>query len=75
MSRLNVCAAAMALGLVCVSTTGCMFITSDHPQPAPRPNTLGRELRDLKFAHDEGAVSDEEYRTTKQRLLTSYDRR
>jgi hypothetical protein len=70
MSRGTRSAAAVAVGLACLSGSGCIFVSSDTT-PAPHPNTLGRELRDLKGARDEGAVNDDEYRAAKERLLAS----
>jgi hypothetical protein len=65
---------AVAVGLALLtSLCGCTFIAGDPPA-APRP-TLGRELRDLKTAHEDGALSDDEYSTAKQRLMSSYDKR
>jgi hypothetical protein len=34
-----------------------------------QPPTLGRQLIDLKAAHESGAISDAEYAAAKQRLL------
>ena len=70
-------AVAVAVGLVCLNLSGCMFIAGGDAPPAPaapRP-TLGRELRDLKLAREDGAVDEEEYHAAKQRLLASYDKR
>ena len=76
MSRATRAAVALAVGLACLTVvSGCMFISSETPPPVQRPNTLGHELRDLKVAREEGAVSDDEYRLAKQRLLASYDKR
>ena len=75
MSRGTRTAVALAVGLACLTVSGCMFISSETPPPVQRPNTLGHELRDLKVAREEGAVSDDEYRLAKQRLLASYDKR
>ena len=75
MSRGTRTAVALAVCLGCLNVSGCMFISSEVPPPVQRPNTLGHELRDLKVAREDGAVSDEEYRSAKQRLLASYDKR
>ena len=67
---------AIVVGVAGFSLSGCTFIVDGHPPPAEhRPNTVGQELRDLKTAHDAGAVSEEEYRSAKQRLLASYDKK
>ena len=75
MSRGTRAAVALAFGLACLNLSGCLFISSETPPPVQRPNTIGKELRDLRVARDDGAVSDDEYRSAKQRLLSSYDRR
>ena len=70
MSRGTFSAVAVAVSLACLTVSGCMIISSDSPA-AQCPNTLGKELRDLKLAHDDGAVSDDEYQAAKHRLLAS----
>jgi hypothetical protein len=47
-------------------TAGCIAVggTDNYTQP-----TLGRQLQDLKVAHDTGAVSDTEYNDAKNKLI------
>jgi hypothetical protein len=66
---------AVAVALSCLSQAGCMIISSDAPPPPHCPNTLGKELRDLKVARDDGAVSDEEYQAAKVKLLATSGKR
>jgi hypothetical protein len=73
MSRGTLSAVAVAVGLLCLNLSGCMIIASDAPE-AHCPNTLGKELRDLKVARDDGAVSNDEYHAAKDKLLATYGR-
>jgi hypothetical protein len=52
----------------CAWSVGGSKNTSSTNQPI-HPPTQGQELMDLKKAHDEGAVSDEEYQELRQRVL------
>ena len=57
--------------LVCLSS-GCAWSIGGgkHSESeTPVQPTRGQELIDLKRAHEQGAVSDEEYQNTKQRIL------
>jgi hypothetical protein len=56
-----VCAAALALVSGCIAVGG----TDTYTKP-----TLGRQLMDLKSAHDTGAISEQEYQVAKSDLLT-----
>ena len=49
-----------------VFTAGCIAVggTDNFTQP-----TLGRQLQDLKVARDTGAISDDEYKDCKGRLI------
>lgn len=60
---------AMLLLLVTpLCSTGCMSIGGgDHRDV--KAHTLGKELEDLKAAHDHGAISDQEFEQAKARLL------
>jgi hypothetical protein len=48
-------------------TTGCVAVGGAETKQIP---TVGRELQDLKTAHDAGAINDAEYETTKSRLVS-----
>jgi hypothetical protein len=54
-------------GLTGAGLTGCIAVggTDNYTQP-----TLGRQLQDLKLAHDSGAVSDAEYAEAKNKLIS-----
>ena len=64
-----------------VSACGCLSggkkkeKTAPAPTPAPVPSvqsatpTTGQEFMDLKKAHDEGAITDEEFQRAKEKLL------
>ncbi|MCE2883070.1 MAG: SHOCT domain-containing protein [Planctomycetaceae bacterium] len=45
---------------------GCVAVGGARNE---QPPTLGRQLIDLKAAHESGAISDAEYAAAKQRLL------
>ena len=56
----------MSIGLI---STGCILVAdgqSRNYQP-----TVGRQLCDLKQAHDNGAINDDEYHSTKSKLLSN----
>ena len=36
--------------------------------------TLGQELTDLKKAHDDGVINDEEYQAARKKILNRYDK-
>jgi hypothetical protein len=51
--------------------TGCAWsIGGREGEQSTVPPTQGQELIDLKRAHDQGALSDEEYEAQRQRVLT-----
>jgi hypothetical protein len=60
-SKWIVCAAAAALLSGCIAVGG----TDNYTKP-----TLGKQLMDLKTAHDTGAISEQEYQVAKSDLLT-----
>ena len=64
MSRGTLSAVAVAVCLASLNLTGCMIVAGDSPE-TPCRNTLGKELRDLKVARDDGAINDDEYHATK----------
>jgi hypothetical protein len=75
MSRGTLSAVAVAVSLVCMSLSGCTVMNSETPEAHCPSNTIGRELSDLKVARDNGAVSDDEYRAAKDKLLATYGKR
>lgn len=56
----------LPLAALCLAS-GCIAVGSSTKKSGPP--TLGQELVDLKAAHDQGAVSDEEYGQTRRTLL------
>ena len=57
--------------LVCTFAAGC-FISSDTS--GTKLPTVGEELRELKLAHDEGALQPEEYDVARRRILSRLDK-
>jgi hypothetical protein len=67
--RAKLTKAGLALAIVLgVSSAGCLAIGGSDRYESKTP-TLGKELQDLKTAHDSGAVSDAEYQQAKAKLL------
>ena len=61
-------AASLVVALT-LSATGCILVADDtHKTFQP---TVGRQLCDLKSAHDTGAINDDEYHQTKAKLLSN----
>jgi len=56
----------MIMPLLAVTLAGCVLDASRDKAQQP---TVGQQLRDLKAAHDEGAISDEEYQKAKSKLV------
>ena len=59
-------------GLIAASTTltGCVVAFGNRVPPGTEAKTtLGKELTDLKQARDAGAMTEEEYQSTRQRLI------
>ena len=61
-----------------VSACGCLSGGKKKEKAAPAPEavvvqpatpTEGQQFRDLKKAHDEGAITDEEFKRAKEKLL------
>jgi hypothetical protein len=59
------CTAALALSLLALP--GCLVVGGPDKTMPP---TLGQELLDLKTAHEEGALTADEYEQARKRLLT-----
>ena len=66
----TICTIGVALFLM--TATGCIGIQGapDHAQTEP---TLGQQLIDLKKARDDMAITDEEYRELKKKLVFYYE--
>ena len=66
----------LALAIVTMSLTGCCGGGGDQKgtdtivvAPATESPTTGKQLQDLKDAHDQGAITDEEYEKAKEKIL------
>ncbi|HZN66975.1 MAG TPA: hypothetical protein VFB66_16915 [Tepidisphaeraceae bacterium] len=59
-------------GLICLAAPGCIIASGDTT--GPKMPTVGQELRDLKVAHDEGALEQPEYDDARQKLLARLDK-
>lgn len=53
-----------------VVTPGESEGSSGSGSAAPSGATAGQELQDLKAAHDQGAITDEEFEKAKEKILT-----
>jgi hypothetical protein len=63
---------AALLAAVLILTSGCAWSVGGSKTTAPPPPaepTLGEQLIDLKKAHEQGAISDEEYEAARARML------
>jgi hypothetical protein len=67
-------AAAGVLGLLAAAVSGCVVVADDSADSVHQSPTLGRELRDLKTARDEGAIEPAQYDSAKQKLLARLDK-
>ena len=57
----------LVLGLIC---GGCIALGDGGGNTRVTNPTVGKQLCDLKDAHDKGAISDEEYASTKAKFLS-----
>ena len=63
----------LLLALILLTTiTSCIAVGSGGKKVENQP-TLGQQFIDLKKAHDEGAVSNEEYAELREKLKKAYD--
>jgi hypothetical protein len=67
-------AAAGVSAFAAVALTGCVFVASDSADSIQHQATVGKELRDLKVARDEGAIEPAQYDAAKQKLLARLDK-
>jgi hypothetical protein len=67
-------AAAGVLALSAVALPGCVLVTDNSADPVTQQPTLGKELRDLKAARDEGAIEPEQYDQARHKLLARLDK-
>jgi hypothetical protein len=56
----------LVLGMIC---GGCIAVGDGGSNTKVTNPTVGKQLSDLKDAHDKGAISDEEYASTKAKFL------
>ena len=57
------------LVLVSVMIGGCIAVGDGGSNTKVNSPTVGKQLTDLKDAHDKGAINDDEYASTKAKLL------
>ena len=62
----------LTLAIILMTTVSCIGIHDGSEPPKTSP-TLGQELIDLKKAKDGGAITYEEYRELKARLMELYE--
>ena len=63
-----------AVLVACALTASCAWsIGGSEKETTVRRPTIAEELRDLEKARDEGLVSEEEYRATRERILGGKD--
>ena len=69
MKRYLVC--ALTLVIMSVFLAGCCGGGKETVVVAPEGGgaTAGQQLQDLKAAHDQGAITDEEYEKAKEKIL------
>lgn len=73
MSRCIVrCVGIGLLALASVGLSGCLVISDNSHDPVTP--TVGKELRDLKVARDQGALDPDEYRDARQKVLARLDK-
>ena len=64
---------AMAALALCGMLAGCITL-NERTMQYSRSTTIGQELLDLQAAKEKGAVSEEEYSTLKQKLISDSTR-
>lgn len=66
-------AIAITLLILALFLSGCCGGGSEtvvvSPEGSAGSATVGQQLQDLKAAHDQGAISDEEYEQQKEKIL------
>lgn len=66
-------AIAITLLILTLFLSGCCGGGSEtvvvSPEGSAGSATVGQQLQDLKAAHDQGAISDEEYEKQKEKIL------
>ena len=63
---------ALTLAIVLITAVSCIGIHDGSEPPGTAP-TLGQELIDLKKAKDAGAITYEEYKELKIKLVAQYE--
>jgi hypothetical protein len=64
--------AAGLLGLALAGLAGCIGVSENSP--TTHYPTVGRELCDLKTAHDQGALDEQEYELARQKVMARLDK-
>ena len=70
MKRPLVCWTLTVFTLTVLLTACCGGGKETVVVPADSKATAGQELQDLKAAHNQGAITDEEFEKAKKRILT-----
>jgi hypothetical protein len=70
-TRISLCSIVALMTLAIGLGSGCAWSVGGKTTTSPVPTnpTLGQELIDLQTAHEQGAISDEEYETARTRLV------
>lgn len=63
---------SLLLAIILMTTVSCIGV-HDGGEPSGKAPTLGQELIDLKKAHKADAVTYEEYKELKAKLISQYD--
>ena len=63
---------ALSLAIILMTVISCIGIHDGGEPPKTSP-TLGQELIDLKKAKDDGAITYEEYKELKIKLVEQYE--
>ena len=61
--------AVPAMTVLLMLAGGCIVVGGSDRNYRP---TLGKQVQDLKTAHDSGALTDEEYNTAKASMIKDY---
>ena len=69
MSHFNSLGRMAVVGLFAILIGGCIAVGDGGSNTKVVNPTVGKQLTDLKEAHDKGAINDEDYASTKAKIL------